>query len=238
MEPTFNRDVYQSPTQSLVIGQFMSKVFLWMTIGILLTAMVAVGFASDPNLVFTVATNKILYWGLFIAQIGLVFWISAGIKKMSPLVATTAFLLYASLTGVTLSVISLVYTQESIAGAFFTTAFGFAGLSAFGFFTKKDLGPVGNFCIMGLFGLVGFSLLSLFFPALLGGMAGQIFGLVGIIVFAGLTAYDTQRIKLMAPTGQNSDEHQKGAILGALTLYLDFINLFLYILRFTGNRKR
>ena len=149
MEPTFNRDVYQSPTQSLVIGQFMSKVFLWMTIGILLTAMVAVGFASDPNLVFTVATNKILYWGLFIAQIGLVFWISAGIKKMSPLVATSAFLLYASLTGVTLSVISLVYTQESIAGAFFTTAFGFAGLSAFGFFTKKDLGPVGHFCKIG-----------------------------------------------------------------------------------------
>lgn len=239
MEPTFNRDnLYKNPTQSLVVGQYMSKVYMWMTIGILLTGLVAYSFASDPNLVFTVASNKILYWGLFIAQIGLVMWLSAGINKMNSMMATCLFLVYASLTGVTLSVISLVYTSESIASAFFTTAAGFAGLSAYGFFTKRDLGPVGNFCQMGLWGLVGFSILSIFFPSMMGSTASKVYGLVGIVVFAGLTAYDTQVIKSMALTARNSEEQSKGAILGALKLYLDFINLFLFILRFSGDRRR
>ena len=238
MEPVYSRDNYQSPTQSLVVGQFMSKVYLWMTIGILLTAVVAMGFSSDQELVYAVFTNKLIYWGLIIAQFGLVIWLSAGINKMNSLMATGMFLLYAALTGVTLSVISLAYTQESIASAFFTTAAGFAGLSAWGFFTKKDLGPVGNFCTMGLFGLVGFGLISLFFPSLMGSVASQVYGLVGIVVFAGLTAYDTQKIKNMASSSRNAEEHQKGAILGALALYLDFINLFLFILRFSGDRRR
>lgn len=239
MEPTFNRDnLYKNPAQSLVVGQYMSKVYMWMTIGILLTGLVAYGFASDPNLVFTVASNKILYWGLFIAQIGLVMWLSAGINKMNSMMATCLFLVYASLTGVTLSVISLVYTSESIASAFFTTAAGFAGLSAFGFFTKRDLGPVGNFCQMGLWGLVGFSILSIFFPSMMGSTASKVYGLVGIVVFAGLTAYDTQIIKSMALQARSSEEQSKGAILGALKLYLDFINLFLFILRFSGDRRR
>lgn len=239
MEPTFNRDnLYKNPAQSLVVGQYMSKVYMWMTIGILLTGLVAYGFASDPNLVMTVASNKILYWGVFIAQIGLVMWLSAGINKMNSMMATCLFLIYASLTGVTLSVISLVYTSESIASAFFTTAAGFAGLSAYGFFTKRDLGPVGNFCQMGLWGLVGFSILSIFFPSMMGSTASKVYGLVGIVVFAGLTAYDTQTIKAMALTARNSEEQSKGAILGALKLYLDFINLFLFILRMQGDRRR
>ncbi|MBA2404363.1 MAG: Bax inhibitor-1/YccA family protein [Bdellovibrionales bacterium] len=239
MEPTFSKGgVYQSPTQSLAVGQYMSKVYMWMTIGILLTGMVAMGFASDPNLVFTVASNKILYWGLFIAQIGLVLWLSAGINKMNSMMATCLFLVYASLTGVTLSVISLVYTQESIASAFFTTAAGFAGLSAYGFFTKRDLGPVGNFCQMGLWGLVGFSILSMFFPSMMGTTASKVYGLIGIVVFAGLTAYDTQAIKAMAVHSRSAEEHHKGAILGALKLYLDFINLFLFILRMSGDRRK
>jgi FtsH-binding integral membrane protein len=239
MEPTFNRDnLYKNPAQSLVIGQYMSKVYMWMTIGILLTGLVAYGFASDPELVFTVASNKILYWGVFIAQIGLVLWLSAGINKMNSMMATCLFLIYASLTGVTLSVISLVYTSESIASAFFTTAAGFAGLSAYGFFTKRDLGPVGNFCQMGLWGLVGFSILSIFFPSMMGSTASKVYGLVGIVVFAGLTAYDTQAIKAMALTARNSEDQSKGAILGALKLYLDFINLFLFILRMQGDRRR
>jgi FtsH-binding integral membrane protein len=239
MEPTFNRDnLYKNPAQSLVIGQYMSKVYMWMTMGILLTGLVAFGFASDPELVFTVASNKILYWGLFIAQIGLVMWLSAGINKMNSMMATCLFLVYASLTGVTLSVISLVYTSESIASAFFTTAAGFAGLSAYGFFTKRDLGPVGNFCQMGLWGLVGFSILSIFFPSMMGSTASKVYGLVGIVVFAGLTAYDTQAIKAMALQARSSEEQSKGAILGALKLYLDFINLFLFILRMQGDRRR
>ena len=231
-------NLYKSPTQSLVVGQYMSKVYMWMTVGILLTGLVATAFASDADLVFTVASNKILYWGLFIAQIGLVMWLSAGINKMNAMMATCLFLIYASLTGVTLSVISLVYTQESIASAFFTTAAGFAGLSAYGFFTKRDLGPVGNFCQMGLWGLVGFSILSIFFPSMMGTTASKVYGLVGIVVFAGLTAYDTQAIKSMALQARTAEEQSKGAILGALKLYLDFINLFLFILRMQGDRRR
>lgn len=239
MEPTFNRgDVYQNPTQSLAIGNYMAKVYMWMTIGILLTGIVGFSFASDPELLFTVASNKILFYGLIFAEFGLVIWLSAGINKMNSMMATCMFLIYASLNGVTLSVISLVYTQESIASAFFTTAAGFAGLSAFGFFTKRDLGPVGNFCQMGLWGLVGFSILSIFFPSMMAGTTSKVYGLVGILVFAGLTAYDTQVIKSMAPSARDSEAHQKGAIMGALKLYLDFINLFLFVLRMTGDRRR
>jgi len=152
--------------------------------------------------------------------------------------ATAIFLLYAALNGTTLSIISMVYTAESIQSAFFTSAAAFAGLSAFGYVTKKDLGPVGNFCTMGLFGLVGFSILSIFFPSMMGGSAGMIYGLVGIIVFAGLTAYDTQKIKNMAPFNGTDEHVQKGAIMGALQLYLDFVNLFLFILRMSGNRRK
>lgn len=238
MEPTFNGNVYKNPSQSLVVGQYMSKVYMWMTIGILLTGLVATAFAADADLVFMVASNKILYWGLFIAQIGLVMWLSAGINKMNAMMATCLFLIYASLTGVTLSVISLVYTSESIASAFFTTAAGFAGLSAYGFFTKRDLGPVGNFCQMGLWGLVGFSIITIFFPSLMGSTASKVYGLVGILVFAGLTAYDTQAIKAMALMARTPEEQSKGAIIGALKLYLDFINLFLFILRMQGDRRR
>ena len=238
MEPTFNRDAYKNPTQSLVVGQYMSKVYMWMTIGILLTGFVGMTVASNNELVMTIASNQILYWGLFIAQIGLVMWLSAGINKMNAMTATCLFLLYAALTGVTLSIISLMYTQESIASAFFTTAAGFAGLSAYGFFTKRDLGPVGNFCQMGLWGLVGFGIITIFFPSLMGSVASQVYGLVGILVFAGLTAYDTQAIKAMGAHARSPEEQSKSAIIGALKLYLDFINLFLFILRFSGNRRR
>lgn len=238
MEPTFNRDAYASPTRSLAIGNYMAKVYMWMTIGILLTGIVGMAFATDPQLMYALATNKILFYGLIFAEFGLVIWLSAGINKMNSLMATCMFLIYASLNGVTLSVISLIYTQESIASAFFTTAAGFAGLSAFGFITKRDLGPVGNFCQMGLWGLVGFSILSIFFPSMMAGTTSKVYGLVGILVFAGLTAYDTQVIKSMAPSSRDSEAHQKGAIMGALKLYLDFINLFLFVLRMTGDRRR
>jgi FtsH-binding integral membrane protein len=148
------------------------------------------------------------------------------------------FLLYSALTGVTFSTIFLVYSLPSIQSAFFTTAVGFAGLSAFGYITKRDLGPVGSFCMMGLFGLVGYSILAMFFPSMMGGNANFIYSLVGLLIFAGLTAYDTQKIKLMGQHAVNADERQKVTVLGALTLYMDFINLFLMILRFTGDRRR
>lgn len=233
MQPT-----YQNPTASLAIGQFMSKVYLWMTGGILVTAMMSLWFVQDQEMMMALVTNKLLFYGLIIGEIGLVIWMSAGMNKMNSMVATLCFLVYAALNGITLSVFGLVYTQESIASAFLTTAAGFAGLSAYGYVTKRDLGPVGNFCGMGLFGLVGFGLISLFFPSLMTSVTSKVYGLVGIIVFAGLTAYDTQKIKSLAYSGMDSERHQKGAIMGALTLYLDFINLFLFILRMTGNRRR
>lgn len=230
------RSPYVSPTAQLALSQYMSKVYMWMTVGILLTGTVAWSIASSPEILYSLLSKPILFYGLMIGEIGLVIWLSAGINRMTSMMATGMFLLYAALNGVTLSVISLAYTHESIQAAFFTTTFAFAGLSGFGYVTKRDLGPVGSFCTMGLFGLVGFALLSLFFPSMMGGVAGQVYGLVGLVVFAGLTAYDTQIIKNMAPVG--SGEHvAKGAIMGALKLYLDFINLFLFILRMQGRRR-
>lgn len=233
---TSNQQVYQSPTREMAIGQWMAKVYMWMTGGILLTGATAWWVGHSQEILYALASNRILFFGIILAEIGLVIWMSAGINRMSAGLATGLFLLYAALNGVTLSLISLVYTAESIQSAFFTTSFAFAGLSAFGYFTKRDLGPVGSFCTMGLFGLLGFALLSMFFPSMMGTTASKVFSLVGILVFAGLTAYDTQRIKQMAPVerGSNFDKH---AIMGALKLYLDFINLFLFILRMSGRRR-
>lgn len=231
------RNTYVSPTAQLAVSAYMSKVYMWMTIGILLTGLVAYSVANSPEMMNAITSNKILFYGMIIAEFGLVIWLSAGINKMSPMMATAMFLLYAALNGATLSIFSIAYTQESIQSAFFTTTFAFAGLSGFGYVTKRDLGPVGSFCTMGLFGIFGFAILSIFFPSMMGGMMGQIYGLVGIIVFAGLTAYDTQIIKNMAPIGGTSDHQARGAIMGALKLYLDFINLFLFILRMSGRRK-
>lgn len=219
-------------------ASFMTRVYQWMSIGILLTAGISTYIASNETMAMAIATNKMLFWTVIIAQFGVVIGLSAMINRMSALMALGLFILYSALTGITFSTIFLIYTQSSIQSAFFTTATGFAGLSAFGFFTKKDLGPVGTFCSMGLFGLIGFSLLSLFFPSMMGGTAGLVFSFAGLLIFAGLTAYDTQKIKLMGEHAANANEKAKYSVLGALTLYLDFINLFLIILRFTGDRRR
>jgi FtsH-binding integral membrane protein len=237
MAPHAN-DIYAAPTRSLAISKYMSKVYSWMTLGILLTGYVAWYVGNDRELAYTLVSNKILFYTLIFLEFGLVIWLTAGINKMNSMVATLSFLTYAAINGVTLSLFSLVYTSESIQSAFFTTAVAFAGLSGFGYVTKRDLGPVGSFCTMGLFGLFGFSILAMFFPSLMGSVTSQVYGLVGIVVFAGLTAYDTQIIKSMAPTSGNEEHMKKGAILGALKLYLDFINLFLFILRMTGNRRK
>lgn len=233
--------------QSLVFGpasiaaenaRFMSRVYGWMTGGLCVTGLVAWNVAGNPAVVQTIFGNRMLFWALIIAQLGAVAALSWLINRISGAVATLIYVLYAALTGLTLSSIFLVYTGSSIAQVFGVTAFGFAGLSGFGYVTKRDLGPVGSFCMMGLFGLVGFALLSMFFPSLMGAGASFVFSIVGIIVFAGLTAYDTQRIKAMnAPGSEGTDAARKTAIFGALTLYLDFINLFLSLLRLTGRRR-
>jgi uncharacterized protein len=219
-------------------ARFMSRVYGWMTSGLCVTGAVAWNVAGNPDLVQTIFGNRLLFWGLIIAQLGAVVALSGLINRISGLTATLIYFVYAGLTGLTLSSIFLLYTGSSIAEAFGVTAFSFAGLSAVGYVTKRDLGPVGSFCMMGLFGLVGFALLSVLFPSLMSGSASFVFSIVGIIVFAGLTAYDTQKIKaLNSPGNEGTDAGRKKAIFGALTLYLDFINLFLSLLRLTGRRR-
>ena len=216
----------------------MSRVYGWMAAGLCLTGAVAWNVAGNPELVHDIFANRLLFWGLIIAQLGAVMALSWAINRISAFAATLIYFVYAALTGITFSGIFLVYTGSSIAQVFGVTAFGFAGLSGVGFVTKKDLGPVGSFCTMGLFGMIGFGLLSIFFPSLMSGGGSFIFAIVGIIVFAGLTAYDTQRIKAMnQPGDEGTDSGRKKAIFGALTLYLDFINLFLSLLRLMGRRR-
>jgi uncharacterized protein len=219
-------------------SRFMSRVYGWMTGGLCVTGLVAWNVAGDQALVQTIFGNRMLFWALIIAQLGAVAALSFLINKISGAVATVIYILYAALTGLTLASIFLLYTGSSIAEVFGVTAFGFAGLSLFGLVTKRDLGPVGSFCMMGLFGLIGFAVLSMFLPSLMGAGGSFVFSIVGIIVFAGLTAYDTQRIKAMnVPGSEGTDGARKSAIFGALTLYLDFINLFLSLLRLTGRRR-
>lgn len=219
-------------------SMFMTRVYQWMSIGVLITGAVAATIGSNETFIQAIMLNRVLFWGVIIAQFGLVLSISGLINRMSVFTASGLFVLYSALTGVTFSVIFAIYTAASIQSAFFTTAIGFGGLTAFGYITKKDLGPVGSFCMMGLFGMIGYSLLALFFPSMLGGAASLVYSLVGLLIFAGLTAYDTQKIKLMGRQTYNEEDKGRATILGALTLYLDFINLFMMILRLSGDRRR
>lgn len=219
-------------------ARFMSRVYAWMTGGLLITAYVAYSVSQSENFIQALLQNRAMFWFLIIAQLGSVFILSAMIHKISALAATLLYLTYAALTGTTLSVIFLVYTQASIFNTFLVTAGAFTGLSAIGFVTKKDLGPVGTFCSMGLFGMIGFAVLSFFIPALRSDTLQMAYSLIGVVVFSGLTAYDTQKIKQLNVLGnEGTAEDRKESILGALTLYLDFINLFLSLLRLMGNRR-
>lgn len=219
-------------------ARFMSRVYSWMTGGILLTGLIAYEIGNDPRLVMSLIQNRLVFWVLIIAQLGSVFFLSMMIKRIRAVTAMLVYALYAALTGVTLSLIFLVYTKSSIFQVFNVTACGFAGLSAFGYFTKKDLGPIGSFCIMGLWGLIGFGLLSFFIPSFRSEQVQWWSSVVGLVIFSGLTAYDTQKIKALNIIGnEGTEEDTKEAIFGALTLYLDFINLFLKLLSLQGKRR-
>lgn len=237
MEKNRGYSVLDVEGRTIVSAGFMTRVYQWMSIGVLLTAAIASVVGNNEQWAMTVVTNKILFWGLIIAQFGTVIALSAAINRMSVATATALFLGYSALTGLTFSTLFLVYNLASIQSAFFTTSVGFAGLSAFGYFTKKDLSPIGTFCTMGLFGMVGYAILSMFFPAMMGGTAGLVYSFIGLLVFAGLTAYDTQAIKMMGLQARSDEERGRITILGALKLYMDFINLFLIILRFSGGRR-
>lgn len=218
-------------------ASFMSRVYGWMTFGVFITAAVSTYIAGNPDLFAALLQNRNLFLFLFLAQLGVVIGLTAALQRLSVMAATLLYLGYSALTGVTLSVIFYAYTADSIAQVFGTTAVAFAGLSLFGFTTKKDLGPVGSFCGMALFGMIGFALLSFFVPGFRSDTAQVWYSAIGVVVFAGLTAYDTQRIKAMRYSASSGDMDRKLAIYGALALYLDFINLFLMLLRLSGRRK-
>ena len=220
---------------------FMSTVYLWMTIGIFLTGAIACALGTTDFLPNFMRSNpqefKWIFIGLLGVQIIAVITLSLLIRRMSSIVATLVYLFYASLVGITFSVLFIAYTSESIATTFFITSFSFAGLSVFGYMTKRDLGPLGSFCIIGLFGLIAIMLLSFFVPALMGNSVQLAISVIGVAIFAGLTAYDTQKIKNFNIANQSQEDEKKSAIFGALTLYLDFINLFLFLLRLFGRRR-
>lgn len=214
---------------------FIQKVYAWMSVGLAVTGACALYMASDPRMIMALVQNKFLFYGLMIAELGLVVFLSGWVKTMDVSTARFAFLFYAALSGVTMSVIFLVYTRGSIANAFFLTGGMFALMSAYGWATKTDLTSMGNFMMMGLLGIILASVVNWWVKSPAVEWAVSI---LSVIVFTGLTAYDTQKIKAMNVIGNaGTDEDTKEAISGALTLYLDFINLFLSLLRLTGRRR-
>jgi uncharacterized protein len=197
--------------------------------GLALTAFVSLLTASSPALLQAVLGNRILFYALILGELGLVVGISGAINRISASTASILFLVYAALNGLTMSTIFVAYTSSSIASTFLITSGMFGAMSLFGYLTKSDLSSWGSFCFMGLIGIVIASLVNIFLHS---SMIYWIVSFCGVIVFTGLTAYDTQKIKYMGNRGQ------KGAILGALTLYLDFINMFLIMLRILGDNRR
>lgn len=215
----------------------LRNVYTWMALGLALTGVVALGIASNPRLAAAIVTNPILFFGVIIGQFGLVMYLSARIHRMSTGAATMGFAAYAALNGVTLSVIFLVYTGTSIASTFFITAGTFAAMSVYALTTKRDLSGLSSYLMMGLWGIIIASLVNMFLRS--PGMDWLI-SFVGVALFLGLTAYDTQIIKRWNDeAGYTSDEavFVRISIMGALKLYLDFINLFLFMLRFFGRRR-
>lgn len=228
----------QTQTQVQVrVNSFIRSVYNWMAIGLGITGFVAYYVANTESLRQLIFGNQILFFGLIIAEFGLVIAISARIQKMQASTATALFVLYSALNGATLSLIFLIYTASSITSTFFICAGTFVTCSIYGWTTKRDLTSVGGFMTMGLIGIIIASVVNIFLRS---SAMYMIISYIGVIVFVGLTAYDTQHLKNMAmtqPDGLEAGVVRKGAILGALKLYLDFINLFLMLLRIFGNRN-
>jgi FtsH-binding integral membrane protein len=226
----------QSPPQVISqprIHSAMQQVYLWMTAGLLVTGAVSSMVMGNEGILASIS-NPIVFFGLVIAEVILVIVLSAAISKLSPAMATGLFLFYAVLNGITLTPLVLVYTASSVAAAFFTTAGSFAALALYGTTTKRDLSGMGKFLLMGLVGLLIASIVNMFIGS---GPFSFIISILGVLIFAGLTVYNTQRLTQMAQHMSSEDEIGRFAIYGALTLYLDFINLFVYILRLLGVRR-
>ncbi len=213
----------------------MRKVYVWMSLALAITGFTAYYVATTPALIQAIFTNQLLFWGLIIAEFGLVLGINMAINKISVATATLLFILFSVINGATLSSIFLVYTMSSIAKVFFITAGTFAAMAFLGYTTKKDLSGMGRFLFMALIGLIIASVVNLFMKST--GL-DLIVSYAGVLIFAGLTAWDAQKIKQMliasAHTGETA---QKIALLGSLSLYLDFINMFIYLLRILGSSR-
>jgi len=207
------------------------QVYAWMGAGLTITAVLALITLSSPAILQAIAGNRLVFFGLMIGELALVFTLSGAINRLSAAAATIIFIAYSALNGVTLSILALIYTANSIASTFVITAGMFGAMSIYGYMTRRDLTSWGSFLFMGLIGIIIASVVNIFVGS---SAVSWVVSGIGVIVFTGLTAYDTWKIKALAAQGNTG---RKPAILGALTLYLDFINLFLMLLRFTGNRR-
>ena len=214
---------------------FINKVYAWMCLALTVTGFIAFRTAQSEALLGLIFGNSIILIGLIIFELGIVFWMSKNITNISSNMAIGLFMLYSALNGLTLSAILLVYTASSIASTFFITAGTFGAMSIYGYFTKKDLTSWGNLLFMALIGLIVASIVNIFWAS---STMYWIITYAGVLIFVGLTAYDTQKIKNMSlELDAESEEGRKGAIMGALALYLDFINLFIMLLRIFGDRR-
>ncbi len=225
------------PRAEVLVNEFVRSVYNWMVVGLGLTGLVSYYVSTSPAILRLIYGNSLLFIGLIIAELALVFTISGMISRLSASSATFLFVLYSALNGVTLSFIFLVYTRTSIVSTFFICAGTFLACSIYGWTTKRDLTSWGGFLVMGLIGIIIASVVNMFIRS---SSMGLIISYIGVIVFVGLTAYDTQKLKNMAltqPAGLDAGVVRKGAILGALSLYLDFINLFLMLLRIFGSSR-
>ena len=236
MENNFYNQVEErAQSSALSFPALMSKVYLWMTLALVVTGMTAYYVASSPAILYAIVTNQIAFWGLFIGELVLVFVLSSRIMSLSFVTASLMFVIYSIMNGVFFSFILLAYTEQSIATTFLITAGTFGAMSLFGFVTKRDLSAMGRILFMLLIGLIIATVVNIFMKA--EGLT-LILNYAGVVIFVGLTAYDTQSIKQMLQEHGDKEGAEKIALLGSLSLYLDFINLFIYLLRFFGESRK
>ncbi len=232
------QDIATRDRTAILVNEFVRSVYNWMGIGLAITGLVAFYVSTNATILKLIFGNPLIFFALIIGELALVFSISGMISKISASTATILFIIYSVLNGLTLSFIFLAYTKTSIYNTFFVCSATFIACSIYGWSTKRDLTSFGSFFMMGLIGIIIASVVNMFIRS---SQLGLMISYIGVFVFIGLTAYDTQRIKELAlscPADASAGTIRKGAIIGALTLYLDFINLFLMLLRIFGQQER
>ena len=227
----YSAATYTARASADVEQRFMASVYRWMALGLFVTAGVALGVASSEAAIRFIFGNRFVFWGLILAELGLVFAISGAVSRLSAAASGALFLAYSAINGATLSVVFLVYTGGSVASAFAVTGGTFAAMSVYGTVTKKDLSSWGSFLFMGLVGVIIAGIVNIFIQS---SLIGFVISCASVVIFTGLTAYDTQKLRAIAAAGGGTGAM---AVSGALALYLDFINLFLALLRLFGNRR-